>query len=149
MIISPCRPVNDGLGGEDCGIGGLVVFYGIVFYFVIPLALIALGAIVYAALSKKSGPRTRRAALIALAFMLLSVIVCAVLILTGVAGVEGGELRPPDLPVEETVPPGNDLWVLLAFILFFAVLFVVVAILSFREERRRKEALKKKGPRAA
>jgi MFS family permease len=121
----------------------------IVLYVIIPLALIALGSVIYAALSKKSGFRTRIAALIALALMLISVIVCAVLILTGIVAVAGDGVEPPDLPVEKTVPPGNDLWLLLGFILFLAALFVVVAVLSFREQRRLKAAAKKPGSRAA
>jgi hypothetical protein len=114
-----------------------------------PLAAIPLGLIVYVALSKKTGPRLRIAALIALGVMILSVIVSLMLIFGGVGRIEGDAVLPPGLPVEEALPPGNDLWILLAFIGFFAVLFAVVAMLSIRERRRLKDASKKTGPHAA
>jgi hypothetical protein len=115
----------------------------------VPLAVIPLGAVIYLALSKKSGPRTRMAALIALGVMILSVIVSLMLIFGGPGRVEGDAGIPPGLPAGEAVPPGNDLWILLAFAGFLAVLCVVVAVLSIRERRRLKEAPKKSGPRAA
>jgi TRAP-type C4-dicarboxylate transport system permease small subunit len=117
--------------------------------FFMPLAVVSLGAIVYVALSKKTGPRTRIAALVALGVMILSVIVCLVIIFGGAAVVGGDTVTPLDLPAEKAAPPGNDLWVLLAFVIFLIVLFVVVAILSLREQRRAKNAKQGAGPRAA
>jgi amino acid transporter len=100
------------------------------------LAAITLSAIMYIALSKKTGPRTRIAALIALAVMILTVIVCLIVIFGGTALVKTGEALPADLPVENPAVPGNNVWILLAFIVFLIVLFAVVAVLSFREQRR-------------
>jgi amino acid transporter len=121
------------------------------FYFAVLLALAAipLAFIIYMALSKKSGPRTRIAALIALAVMILTVIMCLFVIFGGAALVKGDDIRPPDMPVEKTSAPGNDLWILLAFTIFMVVLFAAVAVLSFREQRRLQRDKKKPGPRAA
>jgi heme/copper-type cytochrome/quinol oxidase subunit 2 len=113
------------------------------------LAAVSLGAIIYVALSKKSGPRTRVAALIALGLMILSLIVCLVIIFGGAAGAGGDIVIPLDPPEEKTVPPGNDLWVFLAFAVFLIVLFVVVAVLSLRERRRAKNAKQGSGHQAA
>jgi hypothetical protein len=118
-------------------------------FLVFPLALIPLGAIMYAALSKKSGSRTRIAALIALGLMLLSVIVCAILIFGGSPLVKADGPAPVNLPPGKTVAPGSDLWIILGFIAFLILLFVVVAILSFRERRRQKAAQNTSGPKAA
>jgi amino acid transporter len=104
------------------------------------LAVILLSAITYTALSKKTGPRTRIAALIALAVMILTVIVCLVLIFGGTALVKTGDPLPADIPVDKPSAPGNDWWVLLAFIVFLIALFAVVAVLSFREQRRMRKA---------
>jgi heme A synthase len=113
------------------------------------LAAILLGAIVYTALSKKSGPRTRIAALIALALMILTVIVCLILIFGGTALVKTGDVLPADLPAETSSAPENDVWILLVFIVFLIVLFTVVAILSFREHRRLRKPQRPSGPKAA
>jgi uncharacterized membrane protein YhaH (DUF805 family) len=80
--------------------------------------------------------------------MLLSVIVCAVLLLSGPALVEE-DIGPLDLPVEKSVSGGSDLWIFLAFIVFLIALFVVVAVLSFREQRRLRNAKQSSGPKAA
>jgi heme A synthase len=113
------------------------------------LAVILLAAIIYAALSKKSGPRTRIAALIALALMILTVIVCLVIIFGGPALVKTAEVLPADIPADKPSGPGNNQWILLAFIIFLIALFVAVAVLSFREQRRRRKAQHPSGPKAA
>jgi uncharacterized membrane protein len=120
-----------------------------VFYFITPLAVIALIAIIYTALSKKSGFRTRAAALIALGLMLLSVVVCVFLAFGGTAALAGGNIRHTDLPAEESAAGGNGFWIFLAFLVFMIALFVVVAILSFREQRRIKNADPKSRSKAA
>jgi TRAP-type C4-dicarboxylate transport system permease small subunit len=112
-------------------------------------AAVPLAFIMYVAVSKKTGPRTRIAALIALAVMILTVIACLFIIFGGAALVKGDAIRPLDIPAENTSAPGSDLWVLLAFIIFLSVLFVVVAVLSFRERRRLQRGKKNSGPRAA
>ncbi|MDR0624268.1 MAG: hypothetical protein LBG10_07535 [Treponema sp.] len=112
-------------------------------------AAVSLAGIIYAALSKKTGPRTKTAALIALAVMILTVIVCLVIIFGGAALVRSGEIVPVDIPAEKPAAPANDLWILLAFIVFMIVLFVVVAVLSFREQRRIRAAKQASGPKAA
>jgi hypothetical protein len=113
------------------------------------LAVFPLAAIIYVALSKKTGPRTRIAALAALAVMFLSVIVCGILIFSGTALVRTGNLVPADLPVENPAAPAADGGILLAFIVFMAVLFAVVAVLSFREQRRSRNAKQASGSKAA
>lgn len=115
----------------------------------IPLAAVSLAAVIYTALSKKSGPRIRLAALAALAVMILTVIVCLILIFGGPALVRTETVLPADIPAENPAAPGNDLWILLAFIVFMIALFVVVAVLSFREQRRLRKANQNSGPRAA
>jgi heme/copper-type cytochrome/quinol oxidase subunit 2 len=122
-----------------------------VVYFIALLAVAAvpLAAIIYAALSKKTGPRTKIAALIALAVMLLTVIVCLVIIFGGPALVKTDEFLPVDIPADKPAAPANDLWILLGFITFMIVLFAAVAVLSFREQRRQRKAQHPSGPKAA
>jgi amino acid transporter len=113
------------------------------------LAAVPLGAITWAALSKKSGPRTRIAALIALAVMILTVIVCLVLIFGGPALVKTDEVLPADLPVGNPSAPANDWWILLAFIVFLFALFTAMVVLLFREQRRLRKTRRPSGPKAA
>lgn len=125
------------------------LFFGETMFYVIMLpALFALGAIIYIALSRKSGLRTRIAALIALGVMLLSVIVCTVLLITGNLEAEG-DVIPLDLPADTAAVPSNDLWIFLAFIVFLAALFVVITVLSIREQRRLRNKKNTSGSRAA
>jgi hypothetical protein len=103
---------------------------------VIPVAVIILGAMIYLALSKKTGPAIRIAALIALGLMVVSVIVCLVLAFTGGPAVSTGPILPVIEPHEKLPAAGSNLAVLFGLIVFLLALFILVAILSLRERKR-------------
>jgi hypothetical protein len=119
------------------------------FYLIIPPALFALVVIIYLALSRKSGFRTRIAALAALGLMFLSVIVCGIFLISGGLAAEGNVLIPLDLPADKAAAPSNNLWIFLVFIFFLAALFVVITALSIREQRRLRNEKNTSGSQAA
>jgi bacteriorhodopsin len=100
-----------------------------------PLALFAL--IVYFAVSKKSSPPVRKAAVIALIIAGFSLIVSAVLIFSGSAGaaVPGIE-AVPDRPVQAKAV---DPWYLAVFVAVF-LLFLGFIVFMGQRERREREA---------
>jgi heme A synthase len=105
------------------------------FFIAVSLALIIFGVMIFLALSPKTGSKIRIAALIALGAMVLSVIAGLVLILAG-AGAASGDPVLPDIDPSETPSGGGNWAVLLGFIAFLLALFVIVAVLSLREQKR-------------
>ena len=109
----------------------------------IVLGVIVFAGVIYMAISKKSDFKVRLAALVALGFMVLTVIISIILIF-GVAVVETDatvwlDMPPPDTP-PQTGPNNNALWM---FIIFLLVMFFLVLILSLREQRKKEKMTEK------
>jgi len=109
--------------------------------FLVVLGVAVFAGVIWLALSKKSCFKVRIAALIALGLMVSAVIV-SLFVIFGVAAVDPNAQVQPDMPPPETFPPAaatND--VLLVFVFFLLGMFLLVTILSLREQRRgRKKA---------
>jgi cytochrome bd-type quinol oxidase subunit 1 len=106
----------------------------IIFGVVLGLAIMA--AMVYLALNKKSGFAVRLAALIALALMIITVIVCLFIVFGGrTALVEESVLAIEDAVPVEAEQGNNSLTLLLVFMFLF-VFFAIVVLLSLREHRK-------------
>jgi TRAP-type C4-dicarboxylate transport system permease small subunit len=105
--------------------------------FLFPLPVVAVAGIFYFLLSGKSAPAIRRAAIIALALILLSVLVCSVFVLHRSGMVAGPGYSPESETPVTPVPPPN--LVLVAGMVLVLLLFVIlIAIAARREQRRRK-----------
>jgi heme A synthase len=110
------------------------------FFVIIPIALGFLGVIIYFALSKKSSRIVRRAALIALGVVILSVLVCGIIVVLSLGG-GGKEPAMPDfLATEQAEPPAKtNTFVLVIVMLFLLVFLGIVVFLSFKEQRKTAE----------
>ena len=108
-------------------------------FILIPLGVVILAGIVYLAISKKTSPVMRIAALCALGLMVITVIVC-LFIIFGLGG-EGRANQPvySETPAPDIPPPGPPVMNLLIFVIFMVALFIVVLILSLRERNRSKK----------
>ena len=103
--------------------------------FLYALGFATLVGVVYMAISKKSSPRVRIAALGALALMVISVIVCLFVFFIGHQPSQQSvypDVDPADLPPAQTSNPLT----LVMFIFFLIALFVMVVVLSLRESKR-------------
>jgi hypothetical protein len=106
----------------------------------IPLSLLPLLLLLYFAFSKKSGPRVKKAALIALILVLITLGVSAVLLFIGPV-VRTRTVRD----VAPGIPPtsaGTDLQLLIImgiFLLLFLSLIIVLAIRDQRHSARPRE----------
>ncbi|MDR1253091.1 MAG: hypothetical protein LBK62_13155 [Treponema sp.] len=105
-------------------------------FILIPLGLILLSSVIYMALSKKSSPKIRIAALIALATMVLSLVISLFLILVMGPVEPEAPLIPFAMPIGEPPDTETNILVLLGFALFLLALFTVVLVISLREQRR-------------
>ena len=106
-------------------------------YVLIPLGVVSLAAIIFVAVSRKSSFKHRVAALVALALMIITVIIC----LFQVFGTSASEVSeyPPDMPPSsEPAPQGSNTGIMIVFIIFMLLLFMAVLLLSIREHRRSK-----------
>jgi hypothetical protein len=105
-------------------------------FLIIPPALLLLGIIAYFAFSKKSGRAVRIAAFTALALILGSVGVSLVVIF-GIFSATGRRgTVAVDIPVEKAAEQSGELWVLVAFGVFFLALLGAVTIAFIREQRK-------------
>jgi hypothetical protein len=100
---------------------------------VLPLAMIS-----YFAVSKRSGPRIRRTAVIVLILLGVSMAVCAGLIFVG-SPVHTGSLDR-DLPVAPVEAVQADYGAVIVFGIFFLFFFGVIFYLIFQERRRVRKA---------
>jgi cbb3-type cytochrome oxidase subunit 3 len=108
------------------------------FFVIIPLSVLLLGVIIYFALSPKSSKILRTAALGALGAIILSIVICVIIILTG-TGSAAEEPVMPDFFAEEAPPaPGNFLVLFLLAVFLLAFLGGVV-FLSLRERKRQQD----------
>ena len=100
------------------------------------IGIIILGAVCFFALDKKSDFHTRLISLGALALMVLTVIVCLIIVLTGDRAV----------PVDESVlivgapvvvqEKSNNIFVLLFSIVFILILLVAIVFFSMKEHHK-------------
>jgi len=104
-------------------------------YFLIPLGVVSLAGVIYLAVSKKSSFKLRVAALIALALMIITVIICMVQIFG--TPVVTAVPAYPGLPI--TNPPEvqeSNSGVLIVFIIILILLFAAVVYLAIKEHRQ-------------
>ncbi|MCL2270355.1 MAG: hypothetical protein FWC24_03320 [Treponema sp.] len=96
-----------------------------------------MAGVAYVAISRKSSFKIRIAALGALALMILTVIICIILFLTTDNSVQ--PLILPDMEPSEMPPPppeNNNAMTLIMFMVFLIGLFVMILLLSLREQKR-------------
>jgi len=105
-------------------------------YLGVLLGIGIMAAMVYMALDKKSSFQTRIAALIAIALMMITVIVCLVIVLTDNRVPVDPSTLIVGAPVEVKKGGSGNTMVLLLLILFLIAVFVTIAILSMRENRK-------------
>jgi hypothetical protein len=103
------------------------------------LPALAVAGIVYFAISRKSSPLVRRAAVIALILAGVSLAVCSVFALIQPAAGPGFSpaAPPPDTPVKPAVAAD---WRLLIALAAAALIFIIIIAVAARRERRRTEA---------
>ncbi|MCL2808778.1 MAG: hypothetical protein FWD24_01790 [Treponema sp.] len=106
-----------------------MIFFGIV------LGLAIMGAVSYLALDKKSTFHIRLASLAALGIMVLTVIICIIVALstgrTFAVDMSTYIVGEPTEIVEET-----NVFAIIFSVLFFLALFVVVAVLAMKEQKK-------------
>jgi len=93
-------------------------------------------AMIYMALDKKSSFQTRIAALIAIALMMITVVICVVIVLTdNRVPVDPSKLIVGEPPEVAEGGSGN-LMVILLLIIFLIGIFILIAIMAMRENKR-------------
>ena len=106
-------------------------------FFLFVLGAATLIGVIYLAISRKSGKKIRIVALCALGLMVVTVIVC-LLIVFGI--IDTGAPKAPMLPdMELTDAPhsaGPNFIALIMFIVFLIVVFILVMVLSLREQKK-------------
>ena len=107
-----------------------MTYLGIVF------ALIIMAAMVYMAVNKKSNFPMRIAALIALAMMMITVIICVVIIFSDNTVPVDPSAFIVGAPVEVIEDEGSNSWVILVIIAILIGLFAVIAIHSMKEHKK-------------
>jgi preprotein translocase subunit YajC len=103
---------------------------------IIPILTLAL--ISYFAISKRSSPSIRRAAVIALILLGVSMAVCAGLIFVGPSVGAGTVSR--ELPAAPVAAAGADYSAVIVFVIFFILFFGVIFYLTRQEQRRTHKA---------
>jgi len=93
--------------------------------------------IIYMAVSKKSTLQVRIAALVALALMIVSVIVCFIFYFRA-ASVPKAPLLPDMMGSEMPQPVNNSPVTMIMLSIFLVVLFAVISFLALREQKRAK-----------
>jgi heme A synthase len=106
------------------------------FVVTIPLALGFLGVIIYFALSKESSRIVRFAALIALGAAILSVLVCGIIVVSGLGGAGEEPAMPDFLATEPALPAKDNTFGLVLGILFLLAFLVAVVVLSLKEQQK-------------
>ncbi|MDR2304662.1 MAG: hypothetical protein LBE10_08760 [Treponema sp.] len=108
-------------------------------YVFIPLALIFLGVIVFFAVSKKTEPRLRLAAIIALGIIALAVIVCLILVFSGSSSIPV-EPEPGDFLDNSPKQKGGGLpWIIIIFTFILLGFLGLVIYLALKEQNRQKK----------
>ncbi|MDR1048063.1 MAG: hypothetical protein LBL64_09820 [Treponema sp.] len=108
-------------------------------YVFIPLALIFLGVIVFFAVSKKTEPRLRLAAIAALGVITLAVMVCLILVFAGSSSIP----VEPEPGVFLDNPPrqkgGGLPWMVIIFTIILLGFLGTVMYLALKEQKRQKK----------
>jgi hypothetical protein len=99
------------------------------------LSLGILAAMIYLALSKKSGRFIRRAAVIALIIIGISLVISVVILLGG----SFGSSKPVmgDIPVKPASPANTDVGYVITFLIMLLLLLGLIAFVSIREKKQR------------
>ncbi|MDR1127692.1 MAG: hypothetical protein LBL20_00125 [Treponema sp.] len=105
--------------------------------FLLPLAVLAMGWILYFIVSGKSAPAVRRAAIAAFFLALLSILVCSIFVLGRPAAAAGSVYSPDSGDFAAPAPP-QDLVLTVVIILLFIFFAVFIAVAARREQKRRK-----------
>ena len=108
-----------------------MIFFGVV------IGILIVGAMIYLALDKKSNLQTRIASLAALGIMIITVLICVFLILSD----NRVPIDPSSLIVGapvEAAEDGNSLLGFFLSIIFLLALFIVIAYLAMKEQRKGK-----------
>jgi hypothetical protein len=106
--------------------------------FLFPLPVLAVAGIFYFLISGKSALAVRRAAIIAFALILLSILVCSVFILSRPVAAVTGPNYSPDSEVPVTAVPPPNLFLVAGMVLVFFLFVILIVIAARREQRRRK-----------
>jgi hypothetical protein len=106
--------------------------------FLFSLPVLAIAGIFYFIVSGKSEPAVRRAAIIAFALALLSILVCSVFILSRPAAVVAGPNYSPDSETPVTPVPPLNLALIIGISLVFLLFVILIIVAARREQRRRK-----------
>jgi len=93
-------------------------------------------AMIFMALDKKSSFPTRIAALIAIALMMITVVICVVIVLTDNRVPIDESVLIVGAPVEVKEGGSGNLMVILLLIVFLIGFFVLIVILAMRENRK-------------
>jgi len=109
--------------------------------FFIILGIVAMGGVIYLAISKKSTSLMRKIALVALVLMILTIIICLFVLFGTDTAVNNGPLFDESMLPQEA-SPGISAFALIFFLFFFLALFVVVFIFSLREKNKDGKAKK-------
>jgi len=105
-------------------------------YLGVLLGIGIMAAMVFMALDKKSSLPMRIAALIAIALMMITVVICVVIVLTdNRVPVDPSTLIVGE-PVEVKKTGNGNLMAILLLIIFLIGVFVLIAILAMRENKR-------------
>jgi len=104
-------------------------------YLGILLGVGIMAAMVYLAFDKKTSPAMKKACLVALGIMVLTVIVCLFLIFTDTrAPVDPSRLIVGEPPGKKDT--GNNIWVLILLVIFLIAIFSVIVFLAMREQKK-------------
>jgi hypothetical protein len=107
-------------------------------FILMPLGIIMLAVVIYLAVSKQSAFIIRIAALIALALMILSVIICMFVAFFSGGGQTDDTFAFVPTPVPPPAKSEGNTFMLLGFVFFLIALFVVVLFMSLKEYRKNK-----------
>jgi hypothetical protein len=109
----------------------------LIFVGIFALGLVAL--IAYFALSKKSSPTIRWTAIAALILIGLSVIVCLVILFSGLGEAEGTASVVIAVPLAEEAPANSTPFSITIFVAVFLIFLVAVIFFALREQRRQRQ----------
>ncbi|MDR1174470.1 MAG: hypothetical protein LBK83_03210 [Treponema sp.] len=127
---------------ETLAVTGFFVVLFFMLYVFIPLAIIFLGVIVFFAVSKKTEPRLRLAAIVALGAITLAVMVCLILVFVGSSSIpvepEPGVFFddfPGDSPRQKD---GGLPWMVIIFTIILLGFLGTALYLALKERKRKK-----------
>ena len=105
-------------------------------YLGVVVGLIIMAIMVFLAVDKKSNLPTRIAALIALAVMIITIIICVFLIFTDTSVPIDESILIVGAPPEKIESEGNSIWIMLLLIVFLIAIFGVIAFIAMKENKK-------------